>query len=198
MPERLEIEIKLRVSSAAEAVRKLQKLRAKLHEKRHFEENTLYDDGARALMRRGDLLRLRLRQDEKGAVLTYKGPPPKFIPGVKVRTEIEVHIDDPEALDRILRRMGYLPAYRYQKYRTVYKLGGLLASLDELPFGCFIELEGPKRAIDTVARRLGYKPEEHVVLNYRSLHIQHLRERGLPDQDLLFTSGQREAGGSRS
>jgi adenylate cyclase class 2 len=198
MPERLEIEIKLRAASVAEATRRLQKLRAKAHEKRHFETNTLYDDSARSLMRRGDLLRLRLRQDQKGGVLTYKGPPPKFIPGVKVRTEIEVQIDDPEGLDRILRRMGYLPAYRYQKYRTIYKFGGLLVSLDELPFGCFIELEGPKRAIDAVARRLGYKPEEHVVLNYRSLHIQHLRERGLPDQDLLFPSGKREAGGSRS
>ena len=198
MPERIEIEIKLRAPSAAEAGRRLLKLRAKLHEKRHFEENTLYDDGARSLQRRGDLLRLRLRQDVEGGFLTYKGPPPRLLPGAKVRTEIEVHLDDPAALDRILRRLGFMPSYRYQKYRTVFKAGGLLVSLDELPFGCFIELEGPKRAIDAVARRLGYKPEDHILLNYRSLHIQHLRERGLPDQDLLFPHSARHAGSSGS
>lgn len=198
MPERVEVEIKLRAPSAAEAARRLQKVRAKIHEKRHFEENTLYDDGARSLQRRGDLLRLRLRQDLEGGFLTYKGPPPRLLPGAKVRTEIEVHVDDPAGLDRILRRLGFLPAYRYQKYRTVFKVGSLLVCLDELPFGCFLELEGPKRSIDSVARRLGYKPEEHIVLNYRSLHIQHLRERGLPDQDLLFPQSSRQSGASGS
>lgn len=198
MPERVEVEIKLRAASAAEATRRLQKLRARLHEKRHFEENTLYDDGARSLQRRGDLLRLRLRHDTKGGFLTYKGPPPRLLPGAKVRTEIEVHIDEPVSFDRILKRIGFLPAYRYQKYRTVYKVGNLLVSLDELPFGCFLELEGPKRSIDAVARRLGYKPEEHIVINYRSLHIQHLRERGLPDQDLLFSHPPRPTGTSGS
>lgn len=186
MSERVEVEIKLRIASAAEATRKLQKISAKLHDKRHFEENALYDDGARSLQRRGDLLRLRLRQGVEGGVLTYKGPPPRLLPGAKVRTEIEVLVDDPAGLDRILRRLGFTPAYRYQKFRTVYRTGGLMVMLDELPFGCFLELEGPKRSIDAVAKRLGYKPEEHIVLNYRSLHIQYLRERGLPDQDLLF------------
>lgn len=198
MVERVEIEIKLRSPSVAEALRRLKKVRAKIQNKRHFEENTLYDDGARSLERRGDLLRLRLCQSVKGALLTYKGPPPKFLPGVKVRTEIEIHVDDPTGLDRIFRRLGLTPNYRYQKFRTVYRAGGLQMMLDELPFGCFIELEGPKRAIDTMARKLGYKPGEHVLLNYRSLHIQHLRERGLPDQDLLFPDSVRKAAASRS
>lgn len=197
MPERVEVEIKLRVASAAEAARRLQRLKARLHEKRHLEDNVLYDDSARALQRRGDLLRLRTRQGVKGGFLTYKGPPPRLLPGAKVRTEIEVQVDEPMFLDRIFRRVGLLPAYRYQKYRSVYKLGELLISLDELPFGCFFELEGPKRSIDAAAKRLGYKPEEHIVINYRSLHIQHLRERGLPDQDLLFHHASREGSQSR-
>jgi adenylate cyclase class 2 len=194
VPERVEVEIKLRIASVPEMTRKLLKLRAKEHEKRHFEENSLYDDGARALQRRGDLLRLRVRPDLKGGFLTFKGPPPKLLPGAKVRSEIEVHVDDPAGLDRIFRRLGLQPGYRYQKYRTVYKLGDLLLMLDELPFGNFLELEGPKRTIDAVAKKLGYKPEDHIVINYRSLHIQHLRERGLPDQDLLFSQDSRSAG----
>ena len=198
MVERIEIEIKLRSPSVAEALRRLKKLRAKVQNKRHFEENTLYDDGARSLQRRGDLVRLRLCQGVEGAFLTYKGPPPKLLPGAKVRTEIEVHVDDPAGLDRIFRRLGLTPTYRYQKFRTVYRAGGLQVMLDELPFGCFIELEGSKRAIDTMARKLGYKPQEHVLLNYRSLHIQHLRERGLPDQDMMFPESVRKAAASRS
>ncbi|MEE9218089.1 MAG: class IV adenylate cyclase [Acidobacteriota bacterium] len=198
MPERIEVEIKLRVASRTEALNKLKKVRAKVQEKRHFEENTLYDDGARSLQRRGDLLRLRVRQGMEGGFLTYKGPPPKLMPGAKVRTEIEVHLDDPRGLDRIFRRLNFNPTYRYQKFRTVYRAGGLDVMLDELPFGCFLELEGSKRSIDALARRLGYKPNEHILLNYRSLHIQHLRERGLPDQDMVFPDSVRKAGSPRS
>jgi len=196
--ERVEIEIKLRCPSVAEALRRLKKVRAKVQQKRHFEQNSLYDDGARSLQRRGDLLRLRRCQGVKGAFLTYKGPPPRHLPGAKVRTEIEVLIDDPAGLDRIFRRLGLTPTYRYQKFRTVYRAGGMQIMLDELPFGCFLELEGSKRSIDAMARRLGYKPAEHILLNYRSLHIQHLREHGLPDQDMTFPESVRKAASSRS
>ena len=85
---------------------------------RHFEDNVLYDDEAGTLAGRG--CALRVRRTEAGAVLTYKGPREVRPDGLKSRPELETHVADGEALDAILRGLGYRRAFRYQKYREVY------------------------------------------------------------------------------
>jgi adenylate cyclase class 2 len=114
---------------------------------------------------------LRLRRTGPRAVLTYKrqlGGDLRY----KVCEEHETEIADPDALEQVLRALGFRPAYRYQKYRTELRLDDVEISLDETPLGCFVELEGERAAIDRAAARLGFTPEAYVRATYRELQQQ--------------------------
>jgi adenylate cyclase class 2 len=91
-----------------------------------------------------------------------------------------------DVLERILRALALAPRYRYQKFRTIFDLDGLQLCLDETPLGCFIELEGAPEAIDRLAGRWGFEPDQYVIETYRDLHERQARERGQPRGDLLM------------
>jgi adenylate cyclase class 2 len=131
---------------------------------------------------------LRLRQVDRDTVLTLKLP----VAGEhrhKVREEHETHVAEPAALRAILRGLGFEVCYRYQKHRTVYRLGDLALCLDETPIGCFVELEGPPAEIDLAAARLGAAPADYVRETYRELQERFARERGVAAGDLLLGAG---------
>lgn len=178
-----ETEIKLPFPSAGEAIERLRQLGARLVHERAFEDNVAYDLPSGELRAAGRLL--RLRRYGKRAWLTYKAP----ASGggcYKVRTEHETEIEDPGALGHLLGELGYRPAYRYQKYRTILALPGVEASVDETPLGCFVELEGDPEAIDALARRLGFSTGQYIVATYRELHEAACASRGVAAGDLLL------------
>ncbi len=108
----------------------------------------------------------------------------------KVRDEAEVPVTDPQCVRAILEAIGLRPGFRYEKRRASYRLPGikgLVVDLDETPIGVFVELEGPRRAIDRAAKLLGYRPADYITKSYRALYLDHLRQTGLPPGDMLFT-----------
>ena len=52
-----------------------------------------------------------------------------------------------------LRRLGYVVALIYEKYRTTYMLGDAEIVLDELPYGNFTEIEADEATIERVVAR---------------------------------------------
>lgn len=162
-----EIEVKLRFASAAAARQCLVGSGMREHGPRHFEDNIIYERAVDPLKPTGKVLRLR-RVDDL-AWLTYKAP----VPGEhrhKVREEHESAVADPDAIHRLLTGLGFLPHYRYQKYRTHFVSEGLLACLDETPLGCFVELEGGPQDIDRKAAELGFTEADYINQSYRELH----------------------------
>jgi adenylate cyclase, class 2 len=134
-----EIEVKFFVRDLAVVEQRLQALGAQRTAERVLETNLRYDTPA------GDLTReqrvLRLRQDV-GAVMTYKGPA-RAGESVSMRQEIEFQVSDFAAARRLIEALGYVIYMIYEKYRTTYTLGNLEIVLDEMPFGAFVEIEGP-------------------------------------------------------
>lgn len=185
-PSTRESEIKLRFPSAADARESLRCLDARPVRERALEDNVLYDLPGSPLESSGCLLRLRRYGED--ALLTFKAPVPEDSP-YKLRTEHQTRVEDPESLHRILVALGYRPVYRYQKFRTVFRLGDLEIALDETPIGCWVELEGPPPSIDSTARSMGFGPERYVRETYLDLHRVHAAERGEPVGDLLFGDG---------
>jgi adenylate cyclase class 2 len=185
-----EVEIKLPFDSPARAAEKLQALGAELVRERTFEDNLLFEREIDPLHRSSKLLRLRREGDS--ALLTFKSTPPG-VQAYKVRLEDESAVEDPDAMERILHGLGFRPAYRYQKYRTLYRLGELEICLDETPVGCFLELEGAPTLIDRTAAQLGFTPDRYLLSSYRDLHHQQARLLGIEPGDMLFDSeaGQR-------
>jgi len=121
-------------------------------------------------------------RDSKGPVLSA-GPH-------KSREELETSAADGNTLEQILGRLGFVPSFRYEKYRTTFQAPaepGLVA-LDETPIGVFLELEGPAYWIDDAAQRLGFAPRDYVIASYAALYRAFLKSHPGPP-DMLFGEG---------
>ncbi|MEI8131639.1 MAG: class IV adenylate cyclase [Leptolinea sp.] len=134
-----EIEVKFLINDLTHMEIRIQALGGKLVQPRVLEVNQRFDTPDGGLSR--DRRVLRLRRDQQ-VHLTYKGPA-QMNRTVSVRQEIEVEVSNFEETQRLLEALGYKPFMFYEKYRTTYSLGGVLVTLDELPYGHFSEIEGP-------------------------------------------------------
>ena len=219
-----EIEIKLRVADRRRLFRQLARLRAELIGARVHEMNTLYDTAKGDLERHGRMLRVRVERPAgrpKGAgkidqgrsrensglpaLLTFKGPvafPPRGQRRAtkaagkiyKIREEHEIRVSDHEEADRIMQGLGFRPCFRYEKFRTTYRLPGirnLKVEVDETPIGLFLELEGPRGEIDRAAARLGFGRAEYINKSYGALFME---ERGVRRSLKNETGAEKDAG----
>jgi len=168
MAEPRETEVKLRIADAGAAREALRRLGAQLVRDRHFEDNLLFDDARGSLRETGTVL--RLRRTPRGGVLTFKGPR-EGQEGVKSREERETSVDEPEAVRAILKRLGYRPVFRYQKYRESWTYRGQEIEVDETPIGAFLEIEGDADGIHAVAAALGYGRRDYVTESYVGLFL---------------------------
>ncbi len=159
---------------------------------RHFEDNWLFDTPARALFNKRQALRVRLRDDLTEAILTHKGQPTEApASGVKVREEIELTVSDGPALIRLLEKLGFEKTFRYQKFRTTYRLRHasgleLWAMIDETPIGCFVELEADEATIERLIGQLGLKRGDYVTASYPRLQRERCQAAGKPLEDMTF------------
>jgi adenylate cyclase class 2 len=213
-----EIEIKLRIQNPKSFLRALSKLGAKPVSSRVHELNLIFDTPDGGLAKHGQLLRIRTespvvaKKAKKGAkskdsgqryLLTFKSPPEQLAIGPaapppdrrhKVREELETVLTDASALQKIFEGLGLRGWFRYEKYRTPYKLPGrypwakdLLIDFDETPIGTFIELEGPHSAIDQAARLLGFHPRDFITKNYLVLYLDDCKRQNLTPSHMLFS-----------
>ncbi len=162
-----EVEIKLRVPSAADGRNRLQRCGFQPASPRAFESNIVYDTPSRDLQQRGQLLRVRTYNDQ--AILTFKARGTDH--HYKVRPELEVTIGSAASMTAILEQLGFEPVFRYEKFRTEYSRPGDPGHvlLDETPIGTFLELEGPPDWIDRVAQELGFERSEYITATYAQL-----------------------------
>jgi adenylate cyclase class 2 len=182
-----EIEVKIPWRDGASIHQRLTSIGFAISAPRVFEANTVYDTPDSSL-RKGDML-LRLRQSGSRGILTWKGP---GVPGPhKSRPELETAVASLETLDKILRQLGYLPVFRYEKYRTEFESpdppSGTI-TFDETPIGEFIELEGPGEWIDRTARKLDFSPRDYVISSYGKLYSDYCAQRGMQPADMVFAS----------
>lgn len=111
--------------------------------------------------------------------------------GHKVLDEIETVVTDAATLATIFEGLGMRGWFRYEKYRTTYRLAarwakGLLIEVDETPIGNFAELEGAPGKIDRAAKELGYSKADYILKNYLTLYKEECRKRGKAPGDMLF------------
>lgn len=126
------------------------------------EMNSLYDLPGQKLRKRGEMLRLR-KYGEKW-LLTHKA---KSKAGRhKVRVELETPVENGPQMDAILRKLGFEPTFRYEKYRAEWSDGTGHVVVDETPIGNFGEIEGPPRWIDRTARALEISRGDYITQTY--------------------------------
>jgi len=171
---------------------------------RVHEMNTLFDTPSGTMAREGKLVRIRVERPapERGAgktmrkpafsssaspqpaLLTYKGPAQKdgsrssLGQRYKIRAEHEVRVEDATALAHVFENMGLRSCFRYEKYRSTYRLPGLhrlVVELDETPIGDFLELEGVREEIDRCAALLGFRQDDYITKSYGALFVEQRR-----------------------
>ena len=191
MKTNLEIEVKL-------ASDNLDRLRnagftLTLKKPRHFEDNWLLDTSDQTLFKRGAALRVR----KAGGLgwVTYKGVVAEGASSLlKIREEIESDAGDPDRLIDLFERLGFHPVFRYQKYRTGYRLAfegrELEVEFDETPMGNFIEIEGDEPAVLRVLDGAGFSTSEIIRESYPELQALRCKARGIPLEDLVFEESE--------
>ena len=211
-----ETEIKLRITDVSAFHRALKRMGARCvgpGTSKVLEENVIFDTPQGGLAKHGQLLRIRTETPEvrgkskksapkQRVILTFKQPATRLavaeMEGVshgsyKVRDEIEVELAESGNLTRIFEGLGMSGWFRYEKYRTTFRLPaskawakGLLIELDQTPIGTFVELEGPAEAIDRAAEELGYSKRNYILKNYLRLYMEDCRRKGEQPRHMLF------------
>jgi adenylate cyclase class 2 len=184
-----ETEIKLRWNGTAQEARALIEARGyTVSSPRTLESDQLFDLPSATLRQSDQILRLRKMTSPQGtrAMVTYKGPATRD--GYKSREEIEFDVSDPNTFTLVLHRLGYQPAFRYEKYRTQLRTTGEpgLITIDETPIGIYLELEGPQDWIDSTAARLGLPKAHFLTVSYASLYREFRQQNPQAGADMTF------------
>jgi adenylate cyclase class 2 len=182
-----EIEIKFRVGDLRALTRSLRAAGFRLVTPRTHEMNTLYDLPGEVLRARKQLL--RLRKYGSAWTLTHKSGGKRARHSSRV--ELETGLADGKKMDLILRALGYVPSFRYEKFRAEWvdnktPLGKGKVVVDETPIGNFCEIEGPPRWIDATAKKLGVTPTDYITKNYATLFSDWKIETKNPAEEMTF------------
>ena len=177
-----EIEAQFALRHLAGVRQSLLGLGARLQAPRLLEKNLRFDTPDKSLTQTGTVLRLR---QDRTVHLTYKVPGPS----PEVRQEIEFEVDNFGAARAFLEALGFESILYYEKYREVFSLELVDVMLDELPFGCFVEIEGHALSdIVETARRLALDWERRIPDSYPALFERLRTSLNLPFKDVTFAN----------
>jgi adenylate cyclase class 2 len=120
-------------------------------------EDRRYDNADRSLHARDELLRVRVlrRTDGTHAELGWKGPT-EYESGYKVREEIQTAAADPDALIRIVERLGFVLVKEIDRFVEQFELDGATIRLERYPrMDDLVEVEGTPDAIERAVQKIG-------------------------------------------
>jgi adenylate cyclase class 2 len=177
-----EVEIKFVIHDLATLARSLQT--AGFHQKTPstFESNTLYDNSVGDLRRAGEVLRLRDYGGQWRLAHKARGEAAKH----KSRVEHETGVASGEAMHAILTALGFVPSFRYEKYRAEWTDGAGEVVIDHTPIGDLGEIEGAPDWIDRTAKALGLKEADYITDSYAALFFQWKQHTGSSALNMTF------------
>jgi adenylate cyclase class 2 len=182
-----EIEVKFLLDDLAAMRQRLVTLGAACTTPRTYEENLLFDTPDAQLRRQGCLL--RLRRDRRN-LITYKEPPTHHDLDFKIMHEYETEVSDFAQMQTILEKLGFTPSLRFEKYRETLTYQRAEIVLDEVPFGTFMEIEGPREAIRDIVTALGLDFASRLVSSYAEIFEAVCTTYKLSATDLTFETFQ--------
>jgi adenylate cyclase class 2 len=159
----MEHEAKFQLPHLAEIRKRVLAEGGRLLQERLLERNLRFDDPQGSLTASHQVL--RLRQDRE-VTMAYKRGGDRF----ESRIEIELKVDDFDTARALLESLGYRVMHAYEKFRETFKLDSTRIMLDELPFGCFVEIEADQLpTVKEQAEELGFSWDRRVQISYLEL-----------------------------
>jgi adenylate cyclase, class 2 len=181
-----EIEVKFALKDRAGLVQRLGEIGAQRLYPETFEDNIVLDRRGE-LRTRGALL--RVRKFGRYALATFKGPV-AFEGGVKKREEVQTGVESFELAISLFDSLGFKPAFRYQKFREVWRVRDVEVVLDRTPIGDYFEIEGALDLIRSVAEDLGMSMDTAIRSSYADLYRQARRTRADLPENMVFPPDQ--------
>jgi adenylate cyclase class 2 len=176
----MEHEAKFQLPHLGEIRKRVLSNGGRLLQERMLERNLRFDDPGGSLTASHQVL--RLRQDRE-VTMTYKR-------GVEIfesRIEIELQVDDFGKARSFLESLDYEVIHEYEKYRESFVLGSTKIMLDELPFGCYVEIEADSlQAVEKKAKELGFDWDQRVQIPYLELFNRLRQNLHLDFQEATF------------
>jgi adenylate cyclase class 2 len=180
-----ELEVKFHVLDLSKLENRMRDWDTAVVQPRTHEVNLRFDTPQGELARTERVLRLR---QDTAARVTYKGPSLSQ-EGVRLRQEYEFVVSDHQAARNLFEALGYQVSMMYEKYRTTYDMQGVFVTLDEMPYGRFLEVEGPDPAsIRSVSHRLGLDWDARVLESYTLIFDRLRLSLALSFRDLSFAN----------
>ncbi len=152
---------------------------------RTFETNIRFENAEKSLIRKQSLLRLR---KDKNITLTFKSEPTFKDDQFKILQEIEVEVSDFDAMEHILKSLGFQEEQVYEKWRETYVFGDTHLCLDTMPYGNFLEIEGNKESIRHLASQIDFLWDKRILLNYLAIFDIIKRHLNLSFYDVTFSN----------
>jgi len=106
--------------------------------------------------------------------------------GVKSRLETEFEIEDIEQMEYILSKIGFKYIRKMEKYRMTWLYNNAVITIDELPFGIYLEIEAAESVIAHLASILGIAEQFKIVHTYWDILTQINAENNTYLENIVF------------
>jgi len=177
----IEQEIKVEVENSQQFLSLLIEKKAK-KKGEGFQRTIRMDTPDHCLEKQGTFL--RVRTGNKNIVTLKKKI--KTDGDVFERRELETEVKDPELLADIFTNLGFTKRFIMEKYRIDYEYKNTKISLDELPFGVFVEIEGEPADIKNVGNELNLDLSNKIVVTYWDLFEKYKKKTNLKGENIVF------------
>ena len=165
MSKIIEKEVKYCITNPMELIDKLKNQNA-IFSGYHLERTIRVDKPNWELSKEGTYIRLRTGFKN---TLTLKKARVKESE-VSERLEIEIEIDDMESCQKLLQEIGLNEKLIMEKYRMIWEVNGTIITIDELPFGVYVEIEGSVQSIKILSELLGLNYDNRIIITYWEIY----------------------------
>ncbi len=154
--------------------------KAKTKFRNEYQKSIMFDNQDNLMKKTNGRIRLRINEGKSQTkFLTYKKPL-GILDGAKIEEEYEVIIlDGQQHFEKIIEKMGYHPSSSYERYQSKWELNSIIITIDNYPFGHFIEIEGKLKIIKPVIKLLGLDIDQSLTKPIDSLFLEWRRKRKL-------------------
>lgn len=105
---------------------------------------------------------------------------------IRSRKETEFEIGDVDQMAYILEKLGFTFIRIMEKYRINLQYKGAVLSIDEMPFGMYLEIEGTEEEVGKIATELGYSENDRILETYWGLFEEYKKENSLTGDNIVF------------
>ena len=155
-------EVKLKIKDKNQIIKKLKSKNAVLIGGCK-ETSTRYDDKEGSYEKKGEFIRLRSGLKN---TITLKEKVDEEDSKILTRNDIEIEVDKIREIKYILKKLGLNPVYTMEKYRLKWLYNENEINIDELLFGCFLEIHGKEDKIWEILEELELKKENIIEGTY--------------------------------